>query len=204
VIHVWEDSRSCFRNVTYCLFPCLIIWIIHKWNKFVISLKLFMLPVIFTDMLCLTSEYVLKHTRFCIWALIVNKPRPCISDDRKLHLHLWRALMYFLWCSLVSWHIWTNCQKVKETAYFITFLFCLYVYKTWQHSTQQRTLFYASDVCWTMLHCDNWRIKNQLDFIVLLISSKCFGHYYAHHQELATMMLAISFLVCCRLEVRWG
>jgi hypothetical protein len=35
--------------------------------------------------------------------------------------------------------------------------------------------------------------KNQLDatyyFIVLLIGSTCFGHYYAHHQKLATMML---------------
>jgi len=32
------------------------------------------------------------------------------------------------------------------------------------------------------------RIKNQLDatyyFIVLLIGSTCFGHYYAHRQEL--------------------
>jgi len=55
----------------------------------------------------------------------------------------------------------------------------------------------------------NWRIKNQLDatyyFIVLLIGSTCFGHYYAHHQELATVMLittlVVSFLVCCRLEL---
>jgi len=35
--------------------------------------------------------------------------------------------------------------------------------------------------------------KNQLDatyyFIVLLVGSTCFGHYYAHHQELATIML---------------
>jgi len=52
--------------------------------------------------------------------------------------------------------------------------------------------------------------KNQLDatyyFIVLLIGSTCFGPYYAHHQELATIMLiatlVVSFLVCCRLEVR--
>jgi len=51
--------------------------------------------------------------------------------------------------------------------------------------------------------------KNQLDatyFIVLLIGSTCFGHYYAHHQELATIVLittlVVSFLVCCRLEVR--
>ena len=26
--------------------------VIHKWNEFVISLELFMLPAIFTDMLC--------------------------------------------------------------------------------------------------------------------------------------------------------
>ena len=52
--------------------------------------------------------------------------------------------------------------------------------------------------------------KNQLDityyFIVLLIGSTCFGHYYAPHQELVTMMLitilVVSFLVCCMLEVR--
>jgi len=59
---------------------------------------------------------------------------------------------------------------------------------------------------------DNWRMKNQLDvtyyFIVLLIGSTCFGQYYVHHQELATVMLittlVVSFLVCCRLEVRRG
>jgi len=52
--------------------------------------------------------------------------------------------------------------------------------------------------------------KNQLDatcyFIVLLIGSTCFEHYYAHHQELAAMMffttLVVSFLVFCRSEVR--
>jgi len=54
--------------------------------------------------------------------------------------------------------------------------------------------------------------KNQQDatyyFIVLLIGSTCFGHYYAHHQELTTIMLittlVVSFLSCCRLEVRCG
>ena len=43
---------------------------------------------------------------------------------------------------------------------------------------------------------------------LLLISSTCFGHYYAHHHVLATIMLittlVVSFLVCCRLEVRCG
>ena len=59
---------------------------------------------------------------------------------------------------------------------------------------------------------NNWRINNELDstyyFIVFLISSTCFGHYYAHRQELATMMLittlVVSFLICCMLEVRCG
>jgi len=65
--------------------------------------------------------------------------------------------------------------------------------------------FRESDVYWIVHHCDNWRIKNQLDatyyFTVLLIGSICFGHYYTHHQELATMMLittlVVSFLVVC-------
>jgi len=41
--------------------------------------------------------------------------------------------------------------------------------------------------------------KNQLDatyyFIVLLIGSTCFGHYYAHHQELTTRMLITTLVV---------
>ena len=32
-------------------------------------------------------------------------------------------------------------------------------------------------------------------FIVLLIGSTCFGHYYAHHQELTTIMLITTLLV---------
>ena len=41
--------------------------------------------------------------------------------------------------------------------------------------------------------------KNQLVatyyFIVLLIGSTCFGHYYAHHQELATIMFRFTILI---------
>ena len=32
-------------------------------------------------------------------------------------------------------------------------------------------------------------------FIVLLIGSTCFGHYYAHHQELAAIMLISTSVV---------
>ena len=41
--------------------------------------------------------------------------------------------------------------------------------------------------------------KNQLDAtyycVVLLIGSTCFGHYYAYHQELATIMLITTLVV---------
>jgi len=41
--------------------------------------------------------------------------------------------------------------------------------------------------------------KNQLDatyyFTVLLIGSTCFRHYYAHHQEFATIMLIATLVV---------
>jgi len=65
-------------------------------------------------------------------------------------------------------------------------------------------------VCIRIIHSLTEELKNQLDatcyFIVLLIGSTCFGHYYAHHQELATIMLittlVVSFLVCCMLEAK--
>jgi len=60
---------------------------------------------------------------------------------------------------------------------------------------------------WTVFHCDNWRIKNQSDdtcyFIVFLIGSTCFGHYCAHHQELATMMLIATLIVSFLLLYVW-
>ena len=54
--------------------------------------------------------------------------------------------------------------------------------------------------------------KNQLDvtcyFIVFFIGLTCFGHYYDHHQELATIMLitilVFPFLVFCMLEVSFN
>jgi len=42
--------------------------------------------------------------------------------------------------------------------------------------------------------------KNQLDatewFIVLTICSTCFGHFYAHHQELETICVLLPPMVC--------
>ena len=42
--------------------------------------------------------------------------------------------------------------------------------------------------------------KNQLDategFIALIICSTCFGHFYAHHQELETICVLIPPMVC--------
>jgi len=44
------------------------------------------------------------------------------------------------------------------------------------------------------------REENQLDanecFIVLIICSTCFGHLYAHHQELETILALLPHMVC--------
>ena len=44
------------------------------------------------------------------------------------------------------------------------------------------------------------RNKNQLDatewFIALIICSTCFGHFYAHHQELETICVLLPPMVC--------
>ena len=44
------------------------------------------------------------------------------------------------------------------------------------------------------------REENRLDvtecFIALMILSTCFGHFYAHHQELETICALLSCMVC--------
>ena len=53
--------------------------------------------------------------------------------------------------------------------------------------------YWPSNVYWTVHHRNSWRTKDQLDvtcyFISLLMCSTYFGHYYIHHQELATVLL---------------
>jgi len=50
------------------------------------------------------------------------------------------------------------------------------------------------------------REENQLDatecFIALIISSTCFGHLYAHHQELETIIVLLPHMVCNALVAR--
>ena len=44
------------------------------------------------------------------------------------------------------------------------------------------------------------REENQLDatecFIALIICSTCFGHLYAHHQELQTILVLLPHMEC--------
>ena len=48
--------------------------------------------------------------------------------------------------------------------------------------------------------------KNQLDdtecFIGLKIGSTCFGHFYAHHQELQTICVLLLPMVCSAVRVK--
>jgi hypothetical protein len=56
------------------------------------------------------------------------------------------------------------------------------------------------DVCLSMHRCICVEKKNQLDvtewFIALIICSTCFGHFYAHHQELETICVLLPPMVC--------
>ena len=64
------------------------------------------------------------------------------------------------------------------------------------------------DVCLSVHCCICIGKKNQLDatewFITLIICSTCFGHFYAHHQELETICVLTTtygvqfFVVGCR------
>jgi len=45
-----------------------------------------------------------------------------------------------------------------------------------------------------------YREENQLDatewFIALVICSTCFGHLYAHHRELETILVLLPHMIC--------
>ena len=47
------------------------------------------------------------------------------------------------------------------------------------------------------------REENQLDatewFIIIIICSTCFGHLYAHHHELETILVLLPRMVCSAL-----
>ena len=59
------------------------------------------------------------------------------------------------------------------------------------------------DVCLSVHRCICVEKKNQLDatewFIALIICSTCFGHFYAHHQELETLCVLLPPMVCSAL-----
>ena len=56
------------------------------------------------------------------------------------------------------------------------------------------------DVCLSVHRCICVEKKNHLDatewFIALIICSACFGHIYAHHQELETICVLLPPMVC--------
>ena len=55
----------------------------------------------------------------------------------------------------------------------------------------------------SVLRCICVEKKNQLDAtewsIALIICSTCFGHFYAHHQELETVCVLLPPMVCSAL-----
>jgi len=65
--------------------------------------------------------------------------------------------------------------------------------------------WFRFDVCLSVHRCICVEKKNQIYstewFIALIICSTCFGHFYAHHQELETMCVITAYGVqCCKGE----
>ena len=62
---------------------------------------------------------------------------------------------------------------------------------------------YEFDVCLSVHRCVCVEKKNQLDanewFIALIICSTCFGHFYAHHQELKTILYVCYYSLWCAI-----
>ena len=58
-------------------------------------------------------------------------------------------------------------------------------------------------VCLSVHRCICVEKKNQIDvtewFIAVMICSTCFGHFYAHHQELETICVCYYRLWCAVL-----
>ena len=137
----------------------------------------------------------------CVWSISHCKKNWARYDQKCTRAGVWSIRYSSPICVFK-----TGFQKILK---------CTFPWKSvhWEPSSCERTDRHdESDVYWTVHHCDNWRIKNQLDAtwycIVHLIGSTCFKHYYAHHQELVIIILisvlVVSFLVCCTLEVRCG
>jgi len=50
-------------------------------------------------------------------------------------------------------------------------------------------------MCFITLQQTDFKDANEC-FIALIIHSTCFGHLYAHHQELETMLVLLPHMVC--------
>ena len=94
-------------------------------------------------------------------------------------------------------------------------MICLYIFVLIRNLLQrsscrqsllaQTTMFNSKfEVCLSV-HRRNKGRRHQLDytkcFIELVVRSTCFGHVYAHHQELATMLLVWHVACCFQLLV---
>ena len=67
-------------------------------------------------------------------------------------------------------------------------------------TTKAFEIILKSDVCLSVHRCICVEKRNQLDatewLFALIICSTCFGHLYAHHQELETILVLLPHMVC--------
>ena len=77
----------------------------------------------------------------------------------------------------------------------------------WSNKTDRQTE-QIQPTAWCRLHQYLRREENQLDatecFIVIIICSTCFGHSYAHHQELETILVLLPHTICGNNTIFYG
>ena len=95
-------------------------------------------------------------------------------------------------------HIRSTVYSVRTVKYLQSFLLCRRL--TLLHRSKGVKHDSKLDVCLSLHLCICVEKKNQLDatecFIALIICSTCFGHFYAHYQELETICVLLSHMVC--------
>ena len=100
-------------------------------------------------------------------------------------------------------------QLDAQNLFYNKFISCLYMFRArCAHRQEVKILLYSLWCHHTYKLITKIKIHAVYCFIVLLIGSTCFGHYYVHHQELTIIMVittvVVSFLGCRRLNARCG
>ena len=107
-----------------------------------------------------------------------------------MKFHILHSVLAKRLCVRLTMKLHTDCIVKYRNVWQTGVITCFLITDNWNVKVQS---WFGTDLS---VYLKN---KDQLDatyyFIVLLIGSTCFGHYFAHHQEPTTIMLIITLVV---------